>query len=174
MALRIIIDGYNLIRQSSALRPYDSQDIAQGREKLIAMLVSYRTLKHHPILVVFDGWQDGGLTEHRTREKGIDVIFSKRGEKADEVIKRLVSRLREELIVVTSDREIINFCQNRRCEVIPSPAFEEKMEGALLLSIKGMAEEDEKPLSPLSTKKKGPSKKLPKAKRKLEQRLKKL
>jgi predicted RNA-binding protein with PIN domain len=174
MALRIIIDGYNLIRQSPALRSYDSQDIAQGREKLIEMLVSYRTLKHHPILVVFDGWQDGAVTEHRTRDKGIDVIFSKRGEKADEVIKRLVSRLSEELIVVTSDREIINFCQNRRCEVIPSPAFEEKMECAFLFSIKGVAEEDEKPLSPLSTKKKGPSKKLPKAKRKLEQRLKKL
>lgn len=174
MALRIIIDGYNLIRQSPALRSYDSQDIALGREKLIALLVSYRTLKHHPILVVFDGWQDGAVTEHRTREKGIDVIFSKRGEKADEVIKRLVSRLSEELIVVTSDREVTNFCQNRRCEVIPSPAFEEKMECAFLFSIKGVAEEDEKPLSPLSTKKKGPSKKLPKAKRKLEQRLKKL
>lgn len=174
MALRIIIDGYNLIRQSPALRSYDTQDIAEGREKLIEMLVSYRTLKHHPILVVFDGWQDGAATEHRTREKGIDVIFSKRGEKADEVIKRLVSRLREELIVVSSDREIINFCQNRSCEVIPSPAFEEKMECAFLFSIKGVEEEDEKPLSPHSTKKKGPSKKLPKAKRKLEQRLKKL
>ena len=174
MALRIIIDGYNLIRQSPTLRSYDSQEIAKGREKLIDMLVSYRTLKRHPILVVFDGWQEGAVTEHRTKERGIDIIFSKRGEKADEVIKRLVSRLNEELIVVTSDREITHFCKNRRCEVVPSPAFEEKIESAFLFSIKGMAEEDEKPLPPLSTKKKGPSKKLPKAKRKLEQRLKKL
>jgi len=174
MALRIIIDGYNLIRQSPTLRSYDSQDIAQGREKLIEMLVSYRTLKRHPVLVVFDGWQEGAATEHRTREKGIDIIFSRRGEKADEVIKRLVSRLSGELMVVTSDHAIADFCRNRRCEIIPALAFEEKMTSAFLFSIKGGAEDDDKPVSPLTTRKKGPSKKLPKAKRKLKQRLKKL
>lgn len=174
MALRIIIDGYNLIRQSPALRSYDKQDIARGREKLIALLASYRTLKHYPMMVVFDGWQDGAVTEHHSREKGIEIIFSRRGEKADEVIKRLVSRQSGELMVVTSDREITHFCKSRRCEVVPSPAFAEKLECAFLFSTKGASEDDEKPFTALSTKKKGPSKKLPKARRKLEQRLKKL
>ena len=174
MPLRIIIDGYNLIRQSPTLRSYDFLDVAKGREKLIEILAQYRTLKHHPVLVVFDGWQEGNLTEQRTKEKGIDIIYSKRGEKADEVIKRLVSNFKEELIVVTSDREIINFCQSRRCKIITSALFEEKMEFSLLARMKGLEEDDEKSLPHLSTKKKGPSKKLPKSKRKLLQRLKKL
>jgi predicted RNA-binding protein with PIN domain len=173
MPLRIIIDGYNLIRQSPALRAYDNLEIAQGREKLIERLAHYRSLKKHPMLVVFDGWQEGDFTEQRTREKGIDIIYSKRGEKADEVIKRLVSHSGEELIVVTSDREITHFCQSRRCEVLPSPSFEEKIEFSLLAHEKGL-EEDEKPLPPLSTKKKGPSRKLPKSKRRSQRRLKKL
>jgi predicted RNA-binding protein with PIN domain len=174
MPLRIIIDGYNLIRQSLTLRSYDYLDIAKGREKLIEKLAHYRTLKHHPILVVFDGWQEGNPAEQRTEEKGIDIIYSKRGEKADELIKRLVSKSREELIVVTSDREITHFCKSKRCEVIPSPSFEEKMELSSLASMKGLEEDDEKPLPPLSTKKKGPSRRLPKSKRRLLQRLKKL
>jgi uncharacterized protein len=174
MPLRIIIDGYNLIRQSPTLRSYDNLEIAKGREKLIEMLVPYRSLKRHPMLVVFDGWQEGDFTEQRTREKGIDIIYSKRGEKADEVIKRLVSSSGEELIVVTSDHEITHFCQSRRCEVISSPSFEEKIEFSLLAHEKGLEEEDEKPLPPLSTKKKGPSRKPPKSKRRSQRRLKKL
>ena len=174
MPLRIIIDGYNLIRQSPALRSYDNLEIAKGREKLIEKLAHYRSLKKHPMLVVFDGWQEGDFTEQRTREKGIDIIYSKRGEKADEVIKKLVLNSGEELVVVTSDREITHFCQSRRCEVIPSPSFEEKIEFSLLAHEKGLEEDDEKPLPPLSTKKKGPSRKPPKSKRRSQRRLKKL
>lgn len=174
MSLRIIIDGYNLIRQSTTLRSYDNLGIAKGREKLIEMLAHYRTVKHHPMVVVFDGWQEGDLTEQRTKEKGIDIIYSKRGEKADEVIKRLVVNSKEELIVVTSDREITQFCQGRRCEVISSPSFEEKMELSSLAQMKGLEEEDEKPLPSLSTKRKGPSRRLPKSQRRLVRKLKKL
>ena len=175
MPLRIIIDGYNLIRQSPVLRSYDSLDIGKGRDQLITKLAHYRTIKHHPILVVFDGWQEGNPIQQRSKEKGIDIIYSKRGEKADEVIKRLVSNSNEELIVVTSDREITNFCQSRKCEVISSPSFEEKMEFSSLSVMKGLEEgDDEKSLRTHSTKKKGPSRRLPKARRKASQRLKKL
>jgi len=148
-------------------------DIARGRDKLIEKLSPYRTLKRHPILVVFDAWQEGNPQEQHSKEKGIDIIYSKRGEKADEVIKRLVSKSKEELIVVTSDREITQFCQSRRCEVIPSPSFEEKIEFSLLSSMKGL-EDDESSLPTPSTKKKGPSKRLTKSKRRALHRLKKL
>jgi len=173
MPLRIIIDGYNLIRQSPTLCSYDYLDIAKGRDKLIEKLAHYRTVKHHLILVVFDGWKEGSIVEQHTKEKGIDIIYSKRGEKADEVIKRLVSNIKGELIVVTSDGELTHFCQSRRCEVIPSPSFEEKMELSLLSRMKGL-EEEENHLPTLATKKKGPSKRLPKSKRRLLKRLKKL
>jgi len=173
MPPRIIIDGYNLIRQSPDLRQYDCEDIARGREKLIAMLSSYRAIKPSPMTVVFDGWEAGELSERHFREKGIDVIYSRRGEKADEVIKRLVSQSRDALIVVTSDSEIAHFCRGRRGEVIPSPLFEEKVAFAGYAAQKGCLENEET-LPPRSTRKKGPAKKLPKAKRRQMERLKKL
>ena len=173
LPLRIIVDGYNLIRQSSTLRVYDAQDISKGREKLLEKLAHYRAVKHHPMLVVFDGWQEGNPHEQRSKEKGIDIIYSRRGEKADEVIKRLVSNSNEELIVVTSDREITSFCHSRKCEVLSSPSFEEKMEFSSLAAMKGLEQEEEEK-TPLSTKKKGPSKRLPKTRRQSLQRLKKL
>lgn len=39
---------------------------------------------------------------------GIKVIYSRIGEKADSVIKRIISSDRREWIVVTSDRDIVN------------------------------------------------------------------
>ncbi len=173
MSPRIIIDGYNLIRQSPELRRYDSDDITRGREQLLSMLGSYRALKPCPMTVVFDGWHEGALTEQHVREKGIEVIYSRRGEKADEVIKRLVSKSQDALIVVTSDSEITHYCKGRRCEVIPSPLFEEKVAFARYAAQKGGLDNDE-PLSPRTTRKKGPSKKLPKAKRRQLESLKKL
>ena len=173
MPPRIIIDGYNLIRQSPALRRHDAEDVARGREKLIAMLSSYRALKPSPMTVVFDGWEAGELSERHFREKGIDVIYSRRGEKADEVIKRLVSQTQDAVIVVTSDSGIAHFCKGRRCEVIPSPLFEEKVAFARYADQKGGLENEE-PLPPRTTRKKGPSKKLPKSKRRQLESLKKL
>jgi predicted RNA-binding protein with PIN domain len=174
MPPRIIIDGYNLIRQSKTLRAYDAEDIATGREKLIEKLSHYRALKGIPLLVVFDGWQEGNPTEQRTREKGIEIIYSKRGEKADEVIKRLVSRSSGEVTVVTSDREITCFCQSSKCDVIASHLFEEKVEFSFLARIKGLEEDEAPSQHSTTTKKKGPSRRLPKAKRKALRRLKKL
>jgi len=173
MPLRIIIDGYNFIRQSPTLRSYDYEELARGREKCIGMLSSYRTLKPNPMTVVFDGWNEGKGTEHHTREKGIDIIYSKKGEKADDVIKRLVLQSRDELIVVTSDSEIARFCKGRRCEVIPSPSFEEKVALSWYADLKG-CQESEQQMPARSTKKKGPAKKLPKSQRRLLDRIKKL
>jgi predicted RNA-binding protein with PIN domain len=176
MSIRIIIDGYNLIKQSSSLRSHDLQDPARERVKLIEKLACYRTIKGNSIVVVFDGWREGNPVEQHTKERGIDIIYSRRGEKADEVIKRLVTHSREPLLVVTSDHEITHFCQSRRCEVITAHLFEEKIELCWLNRMKGSGENDDDHDLPLlrSTKKRGPSKKLPKSKRRLLRQLKKL
>ncbi|MBU4258375.1 MAG: NYN domain-containing protein, partial [Proteobacteria bacterium] len=49
MSLHIIIDGYNLIRQSNTLSNLDGQDIQLGREALLKMLAEYKKIKHHKI-----------------------------------------------------------------------------------------------------------------------------
>ena len=76
MPIHIIIDGYNLIRQSSALSDLDEQDIQLGREALIDQLAAYKRLKGHRISVVFDGQNASTTYSRRDRVKGIDILCS--------------------------------------------------------------------------------------------------
>jgi predicted RNA-binding protein with PIN domain len=87
--MHLIIDGYNLIRQSPQLQLLDAMDLQSGREALLELVTHYRSRSNHQITVVFDGWQHGDLKGGRDRHQGILIIFSRRGERADEVIKRL-------------------------------------------------------------------------------------
>jgi len=89
--MHIIIDGYNLIRQSDALRRMERTSLEAGRKALIRRLVPYRRSRGHRISVVFDGWQNGPACEERDREQGIDILYSCRGERADDLIKRMIS-----------------------------------------------------------------------------------
>jgi predicted RNA-binding protein with PIN domain len=75
---------------------------------LINSLIDYRKRKGHDITLVFDGWKTGEAQESHSVIGGIRVIYSRIGEKADSVIKRIISSDRGEWIVVTSDRDIVN------------------------------------------------------------------
>jgi predicted RNA-binding protein with PIN domain len=170
----VIIDGYNLIRQSQ-FRALERISLEEGRKALIRNLVAYRKSRGHSVTVVFDGWSGGFPHEERDREGGVEIIFSRIGEKADEVIKRLAAQSGEEITVVTSDREIATYASRRGKNVVASATFEALLEAA--------SQTDEEPeLSPLSdrcheqkmddneeidgkTKKKGPARRLSKQKR---------
>ena len=73
---------------------------------LINSLIEYKKIKGHDLTVVFDGWRTGPGRETRSVTGGVRVIYSGIGEKADEVIKRIIASEKREWIVVTSDREI--------------------------------------------------------------------
>ena len=102
----IVIDGYNLIRRSPLLAPLDRRDLGEGREALLAALVIYRRLKGHRITLVFDGRERGGVSVQVAPVAGVQVVFSSRGERADEVILRLVQKAPGGSVVVTSDRAL--------------------------------------------------------------------
>ncbi len=165
MSLHIVVDGYNLIRQSWHFSALDSQDIQAGREALIDALAAYKRIKGHKITVIFDGTNAPPLTLKRDRVKGIDVRFSTRGETADAVIKRISAREKEKTLVVSSDREIIHFAESQGAGAISSLQFEQKISLAHRLdSAPGEVEETGGWLP--TTKKKGPSRRLSKKHRK--------
>ena len=170
MATHIIIDGYNLIRQSPSLAGIDARDLQKGREALIDCLASYKRIKGYVITVVFDGWKSDNLSESREKAKGINVVYSRSGETADEVIKRMASSLKEGGIVITADNEITSFAKRQGAAVIEPRVFEERMQMAAISELKGGEEDYEY----TKKDKKGPSKKLPKAERKSMEKLKKL
>ncbi|MBW2739271.1 MAG: NYN domain-containing protein, partial [Deltaproteobacteria bacterium] len=73
MSLHIIIDGYNLIRQSNTLSDLDRQDIQLGREALLNMLAAYKKIKRHKITVVFDGTNAPFLSPRSDKIKGVEI-----------------------------------------------------------------------------------------------------
>jgi len=73
---------------------------------LIESLIEYHKKRGHDITLVFDGWKTGGPRENHSVIGGIKVIYSRLGEKADSVIRRIISSDRRGWIVVTSDRDI--------------------------------------------------------------------
>lgn len=159
--MHLIIDGYNLIRQSDVLRSHERQGLEAGRKALIRMLAGYRRVMGHRITVVFDGWLGGPPQEERDREAGIEIIYSRRGEKADEVIKRLARQHAEESMVVTSDRPVMDAAARAGVTAIASREFEERVRRARSSpaqapDVRGKDDDGDDP-SPRGTKKKGPS-----------------
>jgi predicted RNA-binding protein with PIN domain len=164
--MHIIIDGYNLIRQSDALRRYERFSLEEGRKALIRSISPYKEQRGYKLTIVFDGWQGGPVEEERDRLSGIDIIYSRKGEKADEVIKRMVQERAEEIVVVTSDRDIADFVSRRGETAISSQDFDELMrraktsmtDHARQTEVRSDKEEDD--AIKRGIKKKGPSRRL--------------
>jgi hypothetical protein len=175
--MHIIVDGYNLIRQSATLRHSEMKSLEQGRNALIRSLAGYRKLRGHRITVVFDGWEGGSPREERDFAGGVEIVYSRLGEKADEVIKRLLENGGEESLVVTSDREIAVFAARRGSSAIPSTAFDALLErsaaGSSTAGIPGREKPDDDD-ERAGVKRKGPSRRLSKQKRAALARFKKL
>ncbi|MDA8126905.1 MAG: NYN domain-containing protein [Deltaproteobacteria bacterium] len=176
--MHIIVDGYNLIRQSDALRGQERLSLEAGRRALVLSLARYRKRKGHRITVVFDGWKGGSPQEERDLAGGVQIIYSRLGEKADEVIKRLVEAAGgEETLVVTSDREIAVFADRRGKTAIDSPAFTTRLERLAAEpapAVGSNPEEEEDDDRSSAAKKKGPAHRLSKQKRAALARFKKL
>jgi hypothetical protein len=162
----IAVDGYNFIKQSPELRKLEQIDLEKAREGLVEKLAQYKRVKGHSITVVFDGWQEGRLAGHRERSRGIEVVFSRLGEKADDVLKRLAEDKKEGILLVTSDLGISHFAEKKGAKVIAASDFGEKMEMARFYVLKGAPEEDRLPDRPVAPDKKGPSRRLSKNQRK--------
>ena len=161
MSIHIIIDGYNLIRQSGYLGSLESRNIQAGRDALVEMLTAYRRVKRHNITVVFDGSSASCDCPSSDRVQGVSIVFSRCGELADTVIKRMASKEREKAIVVSSDQDIIRHSVAFGCATLSSPVFEQKLMMASQMKA-GEPDNDSDGGWIPTTRKKGPSRRLPK------------
>jgi predicted RNA-binding protein with PIN domain len=151
-------------------------DIQQGREALIDWLAVYKRTRPHKITVIFDGSNAPALSARRDFIKGIAIRFSRGSETADTVIKRMARKEKEQALVVSSDREIVETAISHGAATISSPEFEEKLVMAEQMHTNGVAI-DEDPDGPgwkPSTKKKGPRRRLSKQKRRNKLKLSRL
>lgn len=177
--MHIIIDGYNLIRQSPSLSRLERISLEEGRKGLIRRLSAYRKIRGNRITVVFDGWIDGASRETRLKEGGLQIVYSRRGERADEVIKRMARKRGEEIVVVTSDRDVADGAVRSGQVALASADFEMRM---ALDEIAPTGQDDFFPDEPDdsdserngASRKKGPSRKPSKRERQARRVLKKL
>ncbi|MGD8295746.1 MAG: NYN domain-containing protein [Desulfobacterales bacterium] len=173
MSLHIIIDGYNLIRQSNRLSNLDLQDIQLGRDALIDMLSAYKKVKAHRITVVFDGTRTPLFSQQRNRLKGITVIFSHKGESADTVIKKMARKERQAALVVSSDQDIVQSAAASGTATVSANDFENKLRMSMDMDSFQIDRDDYKGWQP-TTKKKGPSRRMSKRRRKNRAKIRKL
>ena len=127
MALHLIVDGYNLLAQTNRIGGGVNLHSEMAREAFLQDLAAYRQRKSHAITVVFDGWQHGWGTEQREHRLGLQIIFSRRGEKADQVIQRLAAEFGPACAVVSSDREIIDCAKAQGAFVMKAQEFAGKL-----------------------------------------------
>ncbi len=118
--INIIIDGYNLIGISH-------RDMQKQRDELIELLIKYHKRSMHEITLVFDGWKNGQGYESRTVAGGIAVIYSELDERADSVIKRIISDRKKKWAVVSSDRDIRSSAWKYDCVPIDSDIFYDRL-----------------------------------------------
>ncbi|MHB1692303.1 MAG: NYN domain-containing protein [bacterium] len=103
--ITVIIDGYNFIFNSYFKISVKSEKLQELRNNAIILLSRYYNVKKNKVIVVFDGYLTQEPAESKYNIENIEVIYSKRGEKADAVIMRIAEKIRNSL-VVTNDNEI--------------------------------------------------------------------
>jgi len=104
MALvRILVDGYSLLHSWPELAPGKPRHSAIAREELINRLTQYRDACGTPITIIFDG-ASGPVVEFPSTPE-VEIIYSRTGQTADQIIERVTHRLGSygEVLVVTDD-----------------------------------------------------------------------
>lgn len=109
MALvRILVDGYSLLHQWPELAPGRARHSAAAREELTSIITHYQDACGTPITIFFDGSGAPPNTPKQHSTPEVEVLFSKAGQTADEMIERAAYRFKAygEVLVVTNDNAI--------------------------------------------------------------------
>ena len=175
MALHLIIDGYNLLAATGRVLRTGGLYSDMARESLLRDLAAYRQRKGHALTVVFDGGQQRHPIESREHRAGVQVVYSKRGERADQVIQRLAREYGSDCAVVSSDHEIVNAAKAHGAFVMGAQEFAGKLQSVAssggTIAYKELDTGDDD-LPRRRPEKKGNPRKLPKAQRQRSRQLK--
>ncbi len=107
MALvRILVDGYSLLHNLPELAAGRPRHCAAARDALVRWLTRYHDATGTPITVFFDGAGARKPAPETDAPGQIEVLFSRSGKTADQMIERAVHRFRPygEVLAVTDDR----------------------------------------------------------------------
>jgi hypothetical protein len=114
--LHYIIDGYNLVHAIPALKKTLSHDGETARELLIHSISQLTHQKKFRCSIVFDGTAPNSSSSPLS---------------ADAKIKQMIehSKNRSLLVIISSDREIVNFAKVCSCQTYSSNYFANMLSG---------------------------------------------
>jgi predicted RNA-binding protein with PIN domain len=103
--VRILIDGYSLLHAWPELAPGKPRHTAAARDELIRRLTLYRDAIGTPVTIVFDGANADIRLSAVESTPEMEILYSRPGQTADEVIERAAHRLSAygEVLAVTDD-----------------------------------------------------------------------
>jgi predicted RNA-binding protein with PIN domain len=121
--LHYIIDGYNLIHAIPSFKKTLAYNGETARELLIHSVAQLTHRRKFRCTIVFDGVTPNN-TPKQSNHAPVHVIFSS-PINADAKIKQIIehSKNRSLLVIISSDREIINFAKVCSCQTHTSNYF---------------------------------------------------
>ena len=117
--VHLLVDGYNVTKGG-----YGTLTLQEQRGRLLAGLGGLQARTGAEVTVVFDG-QDGATSLAVPAPRGVRLLFSRTGETADEVLRRMVRAEPQgrPLVVVSSDREVADGVRASGARPVPSVAL---------------------------------------------------
>ncbi len=131
----LVVDGYNVIRESPRYRGLVDEDLSdpvlhdvyvRARQALVADVAAFAQGNFHAV-IVFDGFGNPDPERPPRRAAGVDIVFSPSGVEADAVIERLVTQHREAghpVTVVSSDAAVQSTVFGNGVDRLSSRMFE--------------------------------------------------
>jgi len=103
--VRILVDGYSLLHSWLELAPGQARFSSAAREDLIRQLTRYQDAIATPITIFFDGAGDRLGTGDAASPDDVEVIYTRAGRTADDMIERAASGFARygEVLAVTDD-----------------------------------------------------------------------
>ncbi len=118
----ILIDGYNVLKLV-----HSAKEISlAARAAFAKQLAAYGKRKGHTIVLVFDGGPYNMSTSERQGQ--VTTVYVGYRETADDYIKRFIhDHPRRQLLLVTHDRELVNYALNHDVPTIDVWPFYERV-----------------------------------------------
>ena len=100
----LLVDGYNVIGAWDVPRA-EHLSIDEARERLVHLVADYAGYSGEEVIVVFDGHYTDRMTRSRSLVHGVEVVFTKHAESADNFIEAQCEQAPRwrQVHVVTSD-----------------------------------------------------------------------
>ena len=112
--MHLIIDGYNVMHALPMEKEWPGKASKDRRSFFVEKVRTYLGARNHRATLVFDGAKGGDdMGGHETHGR-LEVLYSRRGEEADDVIKQMIeeSGNPREVLVVSSDKGISGFVRS--------------------------------------------------------------